>query len=213
MIEKDKETLQKTLENHSLWLKGGGGERADLEGANLKGADLVDAGLEGADLVDAGLEGANLKGACLVDAGLKGANLKGACLVDADLEGADLVDADLKGANLKGADLKGANLDFSMIPLRCGGLGWKIDTRIAAQITYHLCSMECGDPEFIRIRNTALDFANRFHRAEECGLLVPVAEEGADYRENTGASDDDIYSYRFVGKDGRDIDDPELIFD
>jgi hypothetical protein len=91
----------------------------------------------------------------------------------------------LEGRGGEKANLKGADLDFSIIPLRCGGLGWKIDTRIAAQITYHLCSMECGDPEFIRIRNGALDYANRFHRAEECGLLVPVAEAGADHRENT----------------------------
>jgi hypothetical protein len=36
--------------------------------------------------------------------------------------------------------------------------------------------MECGDPDFIRVRNSILDFANQFHRVEECGLLSPVAE-------------------------------------
>jgi hypothetical protein len=37
--------------------------------------------------------------------------------------------------------------------------------------------MKCEDPEFIRIRNGMLDFANRFHRAEECGRLEPVPEQ------------------------------------
>ena len=92
----------------------------------------------------------------------------------ADLREADLSEADLSGADLSGADLHGANLDFSCLPLRCGGLRWKIDRRIAAQIAYHFCSMECDDPDFIKVRNSILDFANRFHRVEECGRLQAV---------------------------------------
>jgi uncharacterized protein YjbI with pentapeptide repeats len=97
------------------------------------------------------------------------ANLSGA-----DLYAADLREADLYGADLREANLSGARLDFSVLPLRCGGLRWKIDARIAAQIAYHFCSMECDDPDFIRVRNNMLDFANRFHRVDECGRLLPI---------------------------------------
>jgi uncharacterized protein YjbI with pentapeptide repeats len=79
--------------------------------------------------------------------------------------------ADLHGADLCRANLYGADLDFSVLPFRCGGLQWKIDRRIAAQIAYHFCSMECGDADFILARDSILDFANQFHRAEECGRL------------------------------------------
>jgi hypothetical protein len=47
----------------------------------------------------------------------------------------------LRGANLQSADLPGVNLDFSVLPLSCGGLRWEVDTRIAAQPAYHLCGM------------------------------------------------------------------------
>jgi hypothetical protein len=77
-------------------------------------------------------------------------------------------------ADLRGADLRGANLDFSSLPLRCGGLHWKIDRRIAAQLVYHLCSMECADAEFLRLRNSMLDFANQSHLVEACGELEPI---------------------------------------
>ena len=92
----------------------------------------------------------------------------------ADLSNANLRHADLRYADLSQADLSEANLDFSCLPLRCGGLRWKIDKRIAAQIAYHFCSMECDDPDFITARNSILDFANRFHRVDECGRLMPV---------------------------------------
>jgi hypothetical protein len=161
----DKEKLQKILEDHRLWLEGKGGEKA-----NLSNADLSDADLSGADLSDA-----NLGGADLSNANLGGANLSNANLGRADLSNANLGGADLSDANLGRADLSGADLDFSVLPLRCGGLRWKIDRRIAAQFAYHLCSMECDDPDFIRARNSILDFANRFHRADDCGRLLPVA--------------------------------------
>jgi uncharacterized protein YjbI with pentapeptide repeats len=84
---------------------------------------------------------------------------------------ADLREVDLSEVNLRGADLRGADLDFSVLPLRCGGLHWKIDKRIAAQIAYHLCSMECDDPEFLAARKAMLPLANQFHRVNECGVL------------------------------------------
>jgi hypothetical protein len=57
------------------------------------------------------------------------------------------------------------------LPLRCGGLHWKIDIRIARQLAYHFCSMACDNPEFIEVRSVLLPFANKFNRVEECGVL------------------------------------------
>ena len=83
----------------------------------------------------------------------------------------DLRSADLSGADLSGADLSGADLDFSCLPLRCGGLKWKIDKRLACQLAYHLCSMQCDDEEYMKMRDSILGFANQFHRVGECGML------------------------------------------
>jgi hypothetical protein len=69
------------LRKHNFWLqKNPKGERANLEGANLKGANLICANLQGANL-----RFANLEGASLIAANLQGANLKGANLQGADL--------------------------------------------------------------------------------------------------------------------------------
>jgi hypothetical protein len=95
--------LQKVLESHAAWLRGEGGERANLYGANLRGANLRGANLYGADLYGANLTEANLTRANLRDANLYGANLRGA-----NLYGANLTRAKLYGANLYGADLWGA---------------------------------------------------------------------------------------------------------
>ena len=77
--------------------------------------------------------------------------------------------------DLRRANLRRANIDFTCLPLRCGGLHWKIDKRQAAQLTYHLCSMQCDDEEFIRIRNFALPLANQMHRAD-VPRLEPIEE-------------------------------------
>jgi len=75
--------LKTILDLHSKWLRGDGGERADLQGANLRSADLQGAYLQGADLQRANLQGANLRSADLQRANLQGANLR-----SADLQGA-----------------------------------------------------------------------------------------------------------------------------
>ena len=106
--------------------------------------------------------------------------LKDGCkkaILDYDLRGADLNEAnlreaDLRGADLSRADLRGADLDFSCFPLWCGGLHLKIDKRQACQLAYHLCSMQCDDEEYLKMRNSILTFANQFHRADECGILT-----------------------------------------
>jgi hypothetical protein len=46
----DKETLQKILDSHKLWLEGKGGDKADLRHADLHRANLVGADLRGANL-------------------------------------------------------------------------------------------------------------------------------------------------------------------
>ena len=132
---------------------------------------ILDYDLKGADLSGANLRGANLKGADLSGANLKGANLRDTNLINTDLRGADLRGADLSGANLRGANLKGADLDYSCYPLWCGSLHIKADKRLACQLAYHLCSLQCDDADYIKMRNSILEFANQFHRVNECGKL------------------------------------------
>lgn len=111
---------------------------------------------------------ANLRGADLWGANLRDANLWGA-----NLRYADLQDASLRGADLRGADLRDASLDYSCWPLWCGSLDVKVDRRIAAQLAYHFCRLDCDDPDYIAARNAIIHFANEFHRVEECGWLEP----------------------------------------
>ena len=132
---------------------------------------ILDYDLKGADLSGTDLKGANLKGADLSGAKLTEANLRDTNLINTDLSGADLRGADLRGANLRGANLKGADLDYSCYPLWCGSLHLKADKRLACQLAYHLCSLQCDDADYIKMRNSILDFANQFHRVDECGKL------------------------------------------
>ena len=134
--------------------------------ANLQGADL-----QGANLQDASLRYANLQGANLRDADLQGANLRYADLQNASLRYANLQGANLQGADLQNANLQGANLDYSCWPLWCGSLDVKVDRRIAAQLAYHFCRLDCDDPDYISARNAVINFANEFHLVEECGWL------------------------------------------
>ena len=127
----------------------------DLQGANLRGADL-----QGADLRVADLRGANLRGA----------NLRGADLRWADLRGANLRRADLQGANLRWANLREADLDFSVWPLWCGSFDIKTDINIPRQLAYHICKLNCDDPEFKEMVKLLLPFANKSHIIEKHGL-------------------------------------------
>ena len=181
------EELRKILEKHKLWLKGSKeGKKANLQWADLREADLQKANLRGAELLWADLRGANLQRADLQRADLRGVNLREADLRETDLRGvnlqkanlqrADLRGADLRGANLQGADLQGvnlqgANLDFSVWPLWCGSLDVKVDARIARQLAYHLCRLDCDDEEYLKVRDAIKDLANKFHRADECGRI------------------------------------------
>ena len=120
-----KNELQEILEQHQLWLDDNGGERINLQGADLRGIDLRKANLRGADLQGVRLWGtdlslADLSYANLSNANIHNANLYGVNLSNAELHKADLSRAifdwanlnctDLSYANLYGADLSYANL-------------------------------------------------------------------------------------------------------
>jgi hypothetical protein len=77
----------------------------------------------------------------LRDADLRYADLRRANLRDADLRRANLRDADLRRANLRDADLRDADIDFSCLPLWCGGLDFKIDEKQAKQLVYHVLNL------------------------------------------------------------------------
>ena len=76
-------------------------------------------------------------------------------------------------ADLRGADLRGANLDYSCWPLWCGSLDVRVCKRIAAQLAYHFCRLDCDDQEVIAAQNAIIPLANQFHRVNECGKLEP----------------------------------------
>ena len=107
-----KDDLKKVLDDHALWLRGEGGARANLRGADLRRADLQGADLQGADMRWADLQDTNLRGANLRRANLQDTNLRGADMRWADLQGADLQDADLWSTVGNGGEVKS---------LHCGG--------------------------------------------------------------------------------------------
>ena len=153
------EELDSILADHKLWLenKCTEGKRANLREADLRGADLRGANLFGADL-------------------------RGADLHEADLRGAHLRGADLHEADLRGADLRGADIDFSCLPLWCGSLSAHFDDRQLRQIAYHLVraglQSKNASPETKAELAKLIDFANRFHRVKECGMIEkPEAPE------------------------------------
>ena len=174
--------LKAILDRHKKWLRNEeNGERAALSRADLRGADLrmaalSMAALSRADLCEADLRMADLSRADLCEADLRMAALSRADLCEADLRGADLCEADLRGADLRGAalsraDLCEADLDYSCWPLWCGSLDVKVDARIARQLAYHFCRLDCDDPEYLEARKAIAEFANGFHRVDECGVI------------------------------------------
>ena len=150
----EQKQLKKILELHQKWInKEPGGKIADLLEANLWEADLREANLREADL--------------------RGADLREANLREANLREADLRRANLWEADLREADLREADLDYSCWPLWCGSLDVRVCKRIAAQLAYHFCRLDCDDPEVIAAQNAIIPLANQFHRADECGKLEP----------------------------------------
>ena len=161
----NKKELDCVISKHKEWINGDGGEYASLSHEDLRGASLRYADLSHADL----------SGADLSDADLRDANLKYANLRDADLTGANLRDADLTDADLRGADLRDTNLDYSCLPLWCGSLEAHFDDRQLVQIAYHLVKSglqsKNASEETKKELSKLIDFANKFHRVNECGEI------------------------------------------
>jgi hypothetical protein len=107
--------------------------------------------------------------------GGKRANLWGADLREADLRGADLRGVNLRYASLRYADLREANVDFSCLPLWCGSLSAHFDDRQLIQIAYHLVkaglNSKNASAETKAELSKLIDFANKFHRVDECGVI------------------------------------------
>ena len=151
----NKKELDCVISKHKEWINGDGGEYASLSYADLRGASLRYANLSHADL-----SGADLSDADLRDANLKYANLR---------------DADLTGADLTGANLRYADLDYSCLPLWCGSLEAHFDDRQLVQIAYHLIKAglqsKNASEETKKELSKLIDFANKFHRVDECGEI------------------------------------------
>ena len=161
----NKKELDCVISKHKEWINGDGGEYASLSYADLRGASL-----RYTDLSHAYLRGANLS-----HADLSGADLSDADLRDANLKYANLRDADLTGADLTGANLRYADLDYSCLPLWCGSLEAHFDDRQLVQIAYHLVKAGLQSKNASEETKTELskliDFANKFHRVDECGEI------------------------------------------
>ena len=81
---------------------------------------------------------------------------------------ADLREANLQGADLRGADLRRADLDFSCVPLWCGGSRFKCDPKLVYQLFAHICTLNFPDDD--GIKTLILPFARKSHRAKDLGL-------------------------------------------
>ena len=114
-------------------------------------------------------------------ANLRGANLSYANLRGADLGDANLSCADLRGANLSDANLSDADIDFGCLPLWCGSLSTNFDDRQLIQIAYHLVkagvNSNNASDETKKELSKLIDFANKFHRVEECGRIKKTSED------------------------------------
>ena len=97
--------------------------------------------------------------------------LAAAIAAGADLSDADLSRANLSRANLSRANLSDADLDFSCFPLWCGSFGIKADGRLLYQLCYHICKLDSDTDDFKAVKTALTDYANKFHRVEECGRI------------------------------------------
>jgi hypothetical protein len=124
-LDRGQKDLKAILEAHAMWLRGDGGYRADLSGADLYGVALPDADLRraklsgtclsGADLYGVDMRDADLRGVDMSGADMKGADMSGAALSGAKLSGANLINSDLRYAKLRGATLRYATLRYAKL--------------------------------------------------------------------------------------------------
>jgi hypothetical protein len=174
-----KEAVQCAVNNY-ISLSG-----AELSGTDLSGTDLSHANFSHADLSHADLSGADLRHTYVSHANLSHADLSGADVSGADLSHVDLSyvvlsHVDLRGAFLINADLTGADIDFACWPLWCGSLNMKIDKKIFCQLLYHVlrAGKSVDDEEVKNLFSIPeiVKLANQFHRACECGKILPEAK-------------------------------------
>lgn len=109
------------------------------------------------------------------------ATLRGTDLRGTDLSYATLIYTDMSHTDLRGANLRGADLDFSCLPLWCGSLAANFDDRQLIQVAYHLVragvnSNNASDATKKEL-SKLIDFANKFHRMEECGRIKKEVED------------------------------------
>lgn len=93
----------------------------------------------------------------------------------ADLREADLRRANLRRANLYEANLREADLNYSCLPLVRGSLEANFDSEQLKQIAYHLVkaglqSQNATEEDKAELRKLT-NYANKFCRAEECGMI------------------------------------------
>ena len=145
--------LDEILRRHKAWLNGEeGGERADLQGADLYGA---------------GIQRTDLQHAILRDVDFR----------HAILQRTRLQRTELRGADLRRADMRGTDIDYASWPMWCGSLEAYVDDRIAIQLLYHTLSVVQHSPYVSEDVKKALlsaenvRIANRFHRVGECGKI------------------------------------------
>src|SRR3990167_3727309 len=107
-MNNDLKCLNKTLEDHLLWLSSNGskGKQADFRNQNLSGTNLYNISLTCANLTYTNLYYANLANANLANAILYNASLANANLAYANLANANLYNAYLTSTNLENANLE-----------------------------------------------------------------------------------------------------------
>ena len=185
----DKEKLNEIIEKHKRWLKGeNGGVRADLSHSDLSYSDMRQSDLSHSDLSHSNLLCSNLLGSNMSHSDMSHSNL-----LDSNLRHSDLSHSNLLGSNLRHSDLSHSDIDYSCWPLWCGSLDVHIDDRIARQLLYHLMRPCLVSPDVSEDFKRALFTkaliaeANKFHRAEECGLIENPYEE--DYHGQSNEED------------------------
>lgn len=110
--QKEKE-LKEKIDAHSKWLRNAGGERLNLDGADLQGMDLSDIDLSKARLNGANLGATTLYGTVLEGAELKEANFSGAKIKDTTFSTADMYSAIFDDAEIIDAYFDNANLAYA----------------------------------------------------------------------------------------------------
>lgn len=164
------ESIKEKTKSHELWLRG------EREGQCLT---LTGRDLSGTSLQKLCLQEVNFKNSILKNVDFQDSDMQRTVLSEVDAQNSNFCGVDFFGTDFQRADFRGVNMDHSCWPLWCGSFDVKVDKRIAAQLAYHFCRLDCNDPEYIRARNMLIDFANQFHMAKDCGILIRMEADGA----------------------------------